>query len=559
MVNNVSINNTISLIPLGGTGDVTRNMYLYEYRNSILIVDCGLGFADETMLGVDLLLPDITYLLQTNKKIEGMFLTHGHEDHIGALPFLLSSLLEKNKFSIFATPLTSALANRKLKEFGVSTQVIPVSFENPKITIGPFQGEFIRVTHSVPDTSHIFIQTPVGNFYHGSDFKFDETPWDTKVSDYQKIEEVGKKGVLCLLSDCLGTERKGKTPSETSLYATFEQELQRCIGKCIITTYSSHIARLNQILKALQKTNRKVCFIGRSLVEIKDLAMQLGYLQFDKTREISVDQLKYYKDNQLLLLVAGSQGQENSAMARIANGEHKDIKLTAQDTVIFSSDPIPGNEVLVNSLIDEIAKKGVAVLYSRIHDFLHVSGHGSQDELTRLMQLTRPKKLIPIGGNSRHMALYKNLAKEIGYKDSDVALLEDGQEVVFTKDSFRFGKRIPVKKVFVDEISGEEVESYVLRDRQKLSESGIVIVMTEIDSTTGQLVTAPDIIVRGFLLENKKLNAILARELNKAFSKKSGLVSNWVYVRKLVGEIAERIIFRHLRRRPLVLPVVIEV
>lgn len=549
----------ISIIPLGGPGEVTRNMYLYEYGNEILIVDCGLGFADETMLGVDLMLPDISYLLSSKKRIVGMFLTHGHEDHIGALPYHLPALLHKNQFPIFATKLTAAFANEKLKEFSVNARVKAIDFERPDVVVGQFRGKFIRVTHSVPDTSHIFIQTPAGNFYHGSDYKFDDTPWDRKISDYNSIEQTSKQGVLCLLSDCLGIERAGVTGTEQPIYERFVEEIAKCQGKTIITTYSSHIARLNQILKACKENGKKVCFVGRSLLKTVDTAKQLGYLELPSHLEVSLEAVKNYSDKELVLIVAGSQGQENSALARIVNGEHKDIKLGPLDSVIFSSDPIPGNEVLVNELVDGISRREIRVRYTRIDPKLHVSGHGSTEELKKLISLTKPKKLLPIGGNYRHMVLYKQMAKEQGYKSSDIVMAESGQEIVFSQGVIKQGRRIPVKQIYVDQITGQEVESFVLRDRQKLSEFGVVIVMAEIDAATGQLADKPDIMIRGFSLDDRKVYNAITRELTKALSKRREGVKNWVYMRKLVGEVSERVVFRELRRRPLVLPIVIEV
>lgn len=552
---------TLSFLPLGGIGDVTRNMYVYEYKNSLLIIDCGLGFPDETTLGVDLLLPDISYLLKaisSGKKIVGMFLTHGHEDHIGALPFILPQL---PSFPIFATPLTAALANEKLSEFGIVSQVKTVNFGSNSVSLGPFVGTFIRVTHSVPDTSHIFLETPIGNFYHGSDFKFDDTPADGKVTDYAAIERVAKKGVLCLLSDCLGSERKGRTGTEVAIRESFLKTMQTCEGKCVITTYSSNVARLNQIISASEQLGRQVCFVGRSLIKTKDVAKKLGYLQIKKETEASLDQIKHIVDRKLTLIVAGSQGQENSALSRIADGEHREVRLTEKDTVIFSADPIPGNEITVYELIDTLTKRGINVFYSAMTREFHVSGHGSLDELSQLIQLTKPKTLIPIGGGFRHMFAYRKLTMSLGYKKTDTFLLEDGQEVVFEKTRALLGKVIPIKQVYVDEISGEEIDSFVLRDRQKLSEGGIVAVLAEIDSTNGQLVGNPDIIIRGFASteEIKKIHAKLLLDLRKVLTGRKGRVTNWVHLRKLIGEVSERRIFRDLKRRPLVLPIVIEV
>lgn len=557
------MNESISYIPLGGIGDVTRNMHLYEYKDQILIVDCGLGFADETMLGVDLLLPDISYLTQTKKRIAGMLLTHGHEDHIGALPFVLTSLISSNggmQFPIYGSPFTALLANEKLKEFGLKPLIQTVLFNNNYVALGEFGAYFIHVTHSVPDTAHIFIKTPAGNFYHGSDFKFEETPPDGKQSDLNLISKLCSGGVTALMSDCLGSERQGITPSEGKILDSFTEEAMECNGKFIVTTYSSNIARINQIISVSEKVNRKVCFIGRSFVKTKEVAKKLDYLRLKDGAEVPLDQIKNYQDNQLTLIVAGSQGQEESAMSRIANGEHREVALKEDDTVIFSSDPIPGNEVLVYGLIDTIAKTGARVLYSPLSKNFHVSGHGSQDELMQLVSLVKPKKFVPIGGAFRHMTIYRDLVGKLGYKKSDIFLVEDGQEVVFKKDNAYVGRMIPIKNVYVDEISEDVVESFVLRDRQKLSEGGIVTLVLEIDSATGQLVVAPDIIIRGFTVDSiKKLSSKLFEDLQKVLRQKKGRVVNWVYIRKLVGEIAERRIFKELHRRPLVLPVVIEI
>lgn len=551
--------NQLSFIPLGGVGDVTKNMYLYEYGDQILIVDCGLGFADETMLGVDLLLPDISYLLKTNKKIVGMLLTHGHEDHIGALPFLLPQLPD---FPIFATPLTAAFANAKLKDFNTKKRVETVRFNDSERSIGSFKFSFIPVTHSVSDTSHIFIKTPVGNFYHGSDFKFDDTPYDGKKPDYAKISQLSSQGTICLLSDCLGAEREGRTPSDIGLTEHFDREMKACRGKFIVTTYSSNIARLNQVIEASIKNGRRVCFVGRSLVRNREVAGDLGYLNLKKDIEVELDALKNYPDNKLTLIVAGSQGQENSALTRIANGEHRDVKLREEDVIVFSSDPIPGNETSVYELVDTLSRRGVKVVYSPVSRDFHVSGHASLDELEQLIKLVRPKKLIPIGGQFRHMFAYRKLAEKLGYRKSDVFLMEDGQELLFSNGDVKYGRTIPVKNVYVDELSGEELESFVLRDRQKLSEAGIIIILAEVDSNNGQLVGNPDVIVRGLApsaYDSKRLNSRLMQDFHKALNPRKARVTNWIYIRKLIGEVAERRIFKDLRRRPLVLPVVIEV
>lgn len=556
-----NFSNSLSFLPLGGAGDVTRNMYVYEYQNQILLVDCGLGFADETMLGVDLLLPDISYLLQSlkqGKKIVGMAISHGHEDHMGGLPFILPQLPD---FPIFSTPFSAAMANKKLQEFGISKKVQSAEFGlDKKITFGPFSLSFLYVTHSVPDTSHIFIRTPIGNLYHGSDYKFDNEPFDHQVSDYASIQKAGDEGILALMTDCLGAERQGKTPSENGMQEHFLDVFKTTTGKVIVTTYSSHISRLNQVLWAAEKSRRQVCFVGRSLVHAVEVAKTTGEMTIPKNMEIPIHHVKSTKPGNLVLVVAGSQGQENSALTRVVAGTHKEVRLEKNDTVIYSSDTIPGNEVMVNSVIDEIAKKNIRVLYSGItHDF-HVSGHGSQDEMAQLLAMTRPRFVVPISGNYRHMAAYKNFAVKQGLKENQILLLDDGQELVFDKNSVKRGNNYPVRTIYVDEISGEEIEEYVLVDRQKLSTEGIVIVMAQLDNQTGQLLQDPDIIARGFSAADlNTVRKIVRKSVQKALQKGQPKSQKGIFTRKLIRDVVEREITRTLKRKPLIMPVVIEI
>lgn len=549
---------SVSFIALGGLEDVTRNMYVYEYKDQILLVDCGLGFPDETMLGVDLLLPDISYLLNTKKKIAGMVLSHGHEDHIGGLPFILPQL---PPFPIYGSPLTAALANEKLLEFGLKPIIQTVAFDKSNVQIGFFRATFLRVTHSIPDTSNIVIRTPVGNFYHGSDHKFDFTPEDAKRTEFHKIAKAGEEGILCLMSDALGSERRGFSLSEKNLSANFEREMRGCNGKFIVTTYSSNISRLNQVMNAAKKFNRKVCFVGRSILKVKNIASRLGYMQLSKNMEISIDQLHNYKDSQVLLLVAGSQGQENSALARIADGIHKDVKINSNDVVVLSSDTIPGNEVAVNSLIDTLSKKGVRVFYSEISDDFHVSGHGSMGDIQLLISLTKPRFLLPIGGTFRQMAAYRDLAMQMNYQRKDVLVIENGQEIIFDKTGAKFGNKYSIKNIYVDEVSGEEVENYLIRDREKLAREGIFIIMAEVNASTGQLTGTPELIMRGSSLKDVQdhISSSLGQEIEKELIARQGKVTNWVHIRKLIGDLAERYISKKYHSRPLVLPVVIEV
>lgn len=553
---------TVSWIALGGIEDVTRNMYLYEYNDQILIVDCGLGFPDESMLGVDLLLPDITSLLDIlkdkNKKIVGMVFTHGHEDHIGGISFILPQLPE---FPMYASPFTAALANAKLQDFKLPAKINTVQFTDPEIVLGDFRVSFVRVTHSVPDSANIIIKTPVGNLFHGSDFKFDFTPHDGKRSDFLKISQAAQEGFIALMSDCLGSDRSGFSISEHSLTQTFEREMRECQGKLLITMYSSNVSRLNQAIAAAEKVGRKVCFVGRSIVKVKEIADSLGYLQMRDGTEVQMNDLGKYKSKQLVLLVAGSQGQENSAMTRIAEGTHKSVKLDNVDTVLFSSETIPGNELSVNSLTDTISKRGARALHSSAGASLyHVSGHGSTGDHMLLIALTQPRFLVPISGNYKHMVAYRSSAQQMGYRRNDIFLMENGQQMLFTKSSVRFGKKFEIKHVYVDQVSGEAVEHFVIRDRERLAKEGVVIVLAEVKASNGQLVAPIEVIARGsYITDTQEITESLNADVEKILSSKKEKVTNWFHIRRTVGETSEKHLYKKLRTRPLVLPVVIEV
>jgi ribonuclease J len=558
----------VSFIALGGLEDVTKNLYVYEYKDQILLVDCGLGFPDESMLGVDLLLPDIAYLLDViktgKKKIMGMILTHGHEDHIGGTPFILPQLMPEGrddlKFPVYASPLTAALTNAKLKEYNLPFNVKTVKFTDPEVRIGPFSVNFIHVTHSVPDSANFFIKSPVGNFFHGSDYKFDLTPADGERSEFIKINKAAEEGVLALISDCLGSDKPGHTKSEANLGRNFERAMREVNGKFIITTYSSNIGRLNQAIHAAEKANRKVCFVGRSVIKVKEIGESLGYLKIKPGTEVDMRELSKFKSNQLMLVVAGSQGQDNSALTRIANGEHKDVRIGPGDAVVFSSDTIPGNEINVNALVDAITKRGARVIDSGENGSFHVSGHGSKSDHELLVALTKPQYVLPISGTYRHMEHYRVMAEEMGYDRKNILIIENGQEVRFGRGYAGFGSKMGIKNVYVDQVSGEEVDNFVIRDRERLAKEGIVIVMAEIRVSDGQLADKPIIVARGSsLADSRDLSESLTKEFEKTLSQNREKVTNWVHLRRVVSDAAQKHIFKKYRTRPLVLPVVIEV
>jgi ribonuclease J len=402
------------------------------------------------------------------------------------------------------------------------------------------------------------IKTPVGNFYHGADFKFDFTPVDGKRADLQQIAQLAKSGVTCLLSDSLGSQKTGFSPSEADIARNFESAFSQTKGKVFVTTYSSNISRLNQAIAAGLKLGRKICFVGRSLLRSRDVARSLSYMNYPQAEEIKPSDVKMFPANKLLILVAGSQAQEDSALVRIAYGEDDNIKIEKDDTVVFSADQIPGNETSIYALIDTIAKKGARVVYPEADgEGFHVSGHGYREDLKLLISLVKPRFLLPIGGTIRHMAAYRDIAVSMGYKESDIILPENGEEVVFTKDNYRFGKKISLSNIFIDEVTGEKIESYVVIDRQRIAKEGILVVITEIDSNTARLVGKPDIIARGFALSDReKFSKKVFSDLSNILRKKE--TKNRTYYKKLIERVVENILYKQ-GQNPLIIPVVIEV
>ncbi len=548
---------SLTFISIGGVGDVTKNMYAYVYGKDILIVDCGIGFVNDTMPGVDLTIPNVSYLKQqiaAGYRIVGMILSHGHEDHIGALPFILPQLPQ---FPVYGTTLTAALSNDKLAEFGEKNRVQTVSY-NDTLKLGVFSVSFARITHSIMDAANMFIRTPVGNFYHGSDFKFDFTPADGRPSELRKIAKWGDEGILCTMSDCLGAERPGHSRSELSIVDSFEDEVKKAKGKVFITTYSSNISRMNQAIQVARKYNRRVCFIGRSFLKVRDIGRKLKYMDLPAKMEIRPQEVRRMNPSNVMILLAGSQGQVESGLSRIAQDQDRDLRISRGDTVIFSADPIPGNELNINSLIDIISKRDARVVYSTLTDEFHVSGHGAQNDLKLLISLTNPKFLLPIGGNYKHMAAYKRMAEEMGYTSDKVIFADDAKQIIFTQNGFRVGKSIATPDVYVDQISGDSIDNYVILDRQKIAKEGVLIIVCEVNQLNGQLLSNPDVIARGVLFENKdKFADQLGRKLSETFSKKQDRVTNWNFYRKTIQMTAERILYDE-GRSPLVVPVVIE-
>jgi len=553
-------NNNLKIISLGGFGHVTKNMFVYETPRDILIVDCGIGFPAEEMLGVDLVIPDITYLRDKHQKIRGIILTHGHEDHIGALPYLLPKL---PKVPIFGSRLTLALVQEKLNENKLMADLREVN-RRKELSLGSdFKINFIQVTHSIPETLHLFIQTPYGHIYHGTDFKFDWTPIDGTRVEVEKIVEANQQGVLLLLSDCLRSERKGHTLSEYNLIDIFEREIKKARGRFIVTAMSSNISRLKTAIDVSRRFGRRVALVGRSIEKVVRIGKQLGYINFPESLEVKVNKVKNYPPQQITLLVAGSQAQTGSALDRIASGEHRQIKIKPGDTVVFSSDYIPGNESSIQLLIDLLVRKGAEVSYMDITEDLHVSGHGAQDDLSLLISLVRPQFLLPIGGSFRHMKQYALIAQRMNYKKEVILLPQPSDIICVSKGKANIGGQIETREVMVDGLGVGDVGKVILRDREVLAKEGVAVVILGIDQNNSSLVFGPEIISRGFVYgqikDGREILALAKKETKAVLLDVKDKPANLKTIREKIQNRLEKFFYKTTGRWPMVLVVVVKV
>lgn len=547
----------LKIISLGGFGSVTSNMFIYETENDILLVDCGTGFPTGEMFGVDLIIPDISYLLEPGRreKIRGLILTHGHDDHIGALPYILPQL---PPIPIYASRWATALIEEKLKEFRIGIRVQKVG-EGSKVVLGNFSLEFIEVPHSIPETMHVVITTPLGTFYHAADFKLDLKPVMGHPANQGLISQISKKGVLCLLSDSLNAEKSGFTPSESKLEEVFEREIEDCKGKFFMTTMSSNISRFKQAIDVSIRHNRKIILFGRSVEKNIELALKLNYLNYPRNIFVSPKEVGKMPSSSLTLLVAGSQAQAGSALERIVAGE-RNVKIEVGDKVVFSTDAIPGNEVALYSLIDNILRLGAEVSYTDVSSDLHVSGHGRAEDLKKLIELVRPKYLLPIGGNYRHMIAYQKLATRLGYSKESILLPDENNVVEFLPTGqVDLSHSILPKLVMVDALGVGDVGNVVLRDRQVLATEGIVVIIVQIEHGTFRVMDEPDILTRGFVYvrESESLLNDAKQEIKKIIKKQK-----WKEIRFLrrgLQETLEKFFFARTGRHPMVLTMVIEV
>ncbi|VVA44507.1 Beta-lactamase domain protein [Candidatus Roizmanbacteria bacterium] len=550
----------LHFIPLGGIVGVTKNMYVYEMYNDdklkdIIIVDCGIGFPKEKELGVDFVIPDITYLMDKKEFIRAILITHGHEDHTSALPLLYDDL---GRPPVYASLLTSMFIENKFKDKHKKITVNRVDF-NKEYIFGDFRISYLTMTHSIPDTTHIIIKTPVGTIYHGSDFKLDLTPPYGPGPDFYKIAKAGHEGILCLLSDCLGSEREGLTLSENIVGQTFEDEMRKTKGKFIMTTFSSNISRIRQCVDAAIKFNRKICFLGRSMRDNTKIASSIGYLPIPQSLFIKEEEVNRFPAAKICLIVAGSQGQYGSALSKLADRQNKNIQIKTGDKIIFSSDPIPGNENGVYETIEQLSEEGADVVYSDIADQLHSSGHGNQEDLKFLVRFTNPRYFIPIGGTIRHQKQYENLVEQLGYAKKDVYSLNEGETVWFVKNKAYKGDKVETKNIYVDAYGIGDVGSVILRDRKTLATDGIVFALSMIDNK-GLLIGKPKIFSRGFVFEKQedRLYSQAEQMIEGLFLTKNGLTFDAGKMQYDVIKNLEEFFRKATGRKPLIVAEVIQ-
>ncbi|MBQ2135129.1 MAG: ribonuclease J, partial [Phascolarctobacterium sp.] len=483
------IQNKVQIIPLGGLGEIGKNMTVFRYGDDIILIDAGLMFPEDDMLGIDLVIPDITYLIDNKDKVKAIFLTHGHEDHIGALPYVMKQL----EVPVYGNALTLGILQGRLRENGVSDENLVTIKPGDKIGAGAFNLEFIRVNHSIPDAVSIVIKTPIGTIIHTGDFKFDQTPVDGQVTQFNKFAEFGDAGVLALLADSTNAERPGFTQSEKMVGQTFDDEFRYARNRIIVATFSSNVHRIQQVVDSAVKYKRKVAVIGRSMINVVNIAMELGYLNIPEGVLIDIDETNNYTADQIVIITTGSQGEPMSALTRMAMNDHKKVGIMPGDTVIISATPIPGNEKLVSRTINHLYKLGAEVIYEKSNG-VHVSGHASQEEIKLMHNLVRPKYFIPVHGEYRHLIKHANIAKDLGMPKENIVIAENGSVIELSKEGINVVGKIQSGKVLVDGLGVGDVGNIVLRDRRLLSQDGIMIVVVTIDHETYQVVSGPDIV-----------------------------------------------------------------
>jgi ribonuclease J len=548
----------LKIIPLGGLGEIGKNMMVLEYENDIIIIDAGLMFPEEEMLGIDLVIPDFSYVTERKGKVRGIIITHGHEDHIGALPYLLPQL---DNAPVYSTKLTNGLIRVKLKERKTRQGVNLKVLENgQQITLGKFRIELFPVCHSIPDASGVIIHTPEGVVIHSGDFKIDHTPVSGKPTDLSRLAQLGAKGVLLLLSDSTYAELPGYTPSEQSVGESLEHFIANAPGRVIVTTFSSLISRIQQVIDAAAKHQRRVFVVGRSMTETVRISLELGYLNAPNGILGRIEEIKGFPANKIVLVTTGSQGEPTSALVRMANRDHKHVHIQRGDTIILSATPVPGNESLVNRTVDSLFKQGARVIYSKLGQ-VHVHGHGSEEELKLILSLVKPKFFVPVHGEYRHLSLHASLAESVGISPDRIFVLEDGDILELNASSARKNGKVTSGHVYVDGLSVGDIGGLVLRTRKMLSRDGIVVVIIAVNRQTGKLVGRPDIVTRGFVDTRESGNLIEeSRELlMKTLDHSGSRVTEFSFINTKVRDALDKFYYDRTKRRPMILPFMVKV
>lgn len=544
---------------LGGLNEIGKNMTLYECGNDMLLVDCGLEFPDPEMLGVDLVIPDFTYVLENADKIRGILITHGHEDHIGGLSYLLKSL----NIPVYSTKLTIGLIEGKLREHRILDQcTLNCIKPGDRVKLGCFDVEFIHVNHSIPDAVALAIRSPAGTVVQTGDFKIDTTPIDGGVIDMARLAAIGEEGVLCLLSDSTNAAKPGFTESERKVGETFDVQFRRAGNRrLIVATFASNIHRVQQIINTAEKLGRKVALSGRSLENVVSVAAELGYINVPEGILIGLDSINRYPPEKLVLITTGSQGEPMSALYRMAFSEHRRVEICPNDYVIISATPIPGNEKMVGRVVDELLKQGAEVVYEKMYD-VHVSGHACQEELKLMMSLTRPKYFMPVHGEQKHLQKHAALARAMGIPDENILIADNGKEVELTSDKIRISGEVPAGMVFVDGSGVGDVGSVVLRDRKRLAEDGIIIIVASIDRESGDVVSGPDVVTRGFVYVRES-EQLMEESRRLCESVLAECVQHHVYdfstIRNRLRDEISRLTYARTKRSPMVLPILMGV
>ena len=548
----------VRLIPLGGLGDVGKNMMVVEYGDDIIIIDAGLMFPDDEMFGVDLVIPDTSYLNDKKQRIRGIFITHGHEDHIGSLPYVLPML---DFPPIYATRLTQGLIQVKLKEHKLLEKVaINVVTPGDQVSAGKCLVEIVRVNHSVPDAVALAIHTPIGTIVHTGDYKFDHTPTDGRPADFGALARLGNAGVLVMMGDSTRVETPGYTPSERVINDSFDKIFANAPGRIIIATFASLLSRVQQVIDTATRYERVVALVGRSMVNNVQMAIELGYLKIPKSMLIRAEDINKFPPERVVIICTGSQGEPTSALTRIANQDHRMVRIQQNDSVILSATPVPGNEKMVNRTINNLFRQGAEVYYQSVA-MVHVSGHAAQEELKLMLNLLRPTYVMPVHGEYRQLILHAKLAYSLGISEDHIVVAEDGDIVEVTPESIKVTDHVTCGNVFVDGLGVGDIGHIVLRDRQVLAQDGILMAVLTVDKETGQPLAGPDIVSRGFVYmrDSEELLESARERVLESFIGLNGHASDWSFVKDKIRHTLSEFLYEKTHRRPMILPIVMEV